>query len=255
MPGPEEAQYATPANLTARGDLHARYASEDWFGFVHDKIGLTSGETVLDIGCGAGWIWEREGLPEIALTLADRSPAMVEAALGRAKVADTHGEVADAASLGFAAGQFDVILALHMAYHLENPAEALAQMAPLLKEGGRLVLSVNGTGNLGPLWNIAAECLGIAPVDPSVVLFSDLAAEAALAATFREIERHDFVDLYRVAEAEPLVAYLASLPPAAEGGAAALPAIRTSVEDALARGPLELPRRSAVLVARAPKQP
>ncbi|MGZ9809000.1 class I SAM-dependent methyltransferase [Pseudoroseicyclus sp. H15] len=253
MASPEEAQYATPANLTARGNLHGWYGNRDWFSFVHERAGLADGEAVLDLGCGAGWMWERDGLPEVDLTLADRSPAMVEAAMGRARMAEKRGEVVDAAALGFAAGSFDAILTLHMAYHLERPAEALGQMAPLLKKGGRLVLSVNTTGNLGPLWEIASESLGIAPVDPSVILFSDIAAEAALSASFGMVERHDFTDLYKVDDPEPVIAYLASLPPAKEAGEEGLPVIREAVEAALARGVLELPRRSALFVAREPR--
>ncbi|WP_373356040.1 class I SAM-dependent methyltransferase [Pseudoroseicyclus sp. CXY001] len=245
-----EGQYGTTSNLAARGALHARYATRDWFGWVHERVALRDGEAVLDIGCGAGWLWDRPGLPEVTLTLADRSPAMVEAALGRAQVAEKTGAVADAEALGFAAGQFDAILALHMAYHLAEPAEALAQMAPLLAEGGRLALSVNATGNLGALWEIAAECLGLPPMDPSVAVFSDIAAEAALVAAFGQVERHDYADLYVVSEPEPLVAYLSSLPEAQEAGADATPAIRAAVDAALERGPLELPRRSALFVAR-----
>src|SRR6201992_2092879 len=84
-------RYSTSENLAARGRLHRDYSVSDtgWFEWVAERLPLSEGSGVLDIGCGPGWFWATGSageLPEeIELTLADSSPGMVQEAVGRCK--------------------------------------------------------------------------------------------------------------------------------------------------------------------------
>jgi SAM-dependent methyltransferase len=104
-------------------------------------IGDPSGLDVLDIGCGEGYLSRelaRRGAARV--TGADRSQALVEAAR-EAAAADpvTEYTEADAADLPFGSGSFDLIVANHVLNDLPDVSGPIAELARVLRPGGRLV--------------------------------------------------------------------------------------------------------------------
>ena len=99
-------------------------------------------ETVLDVGCGDGYLL---GL----LTGSGRSLVGVEMETAglvwaREKLAERHGWTVirgSAYSLPLAADTFDVVTFTDVIEHLKEPAVSLAEIARVLKPGGRLVLT------------------------------------------------------------------------------------------------------------------
>ncbi len=83
---------------------------------------------MLELGCGGGWFWASGGSlvpPGLRLTLTDLSPGMVEEAVAGVRALggrEVEGLTADASALPFEDGSFDVVQALHMLYHLPDPA-------------------------------------------------------------------------------------------------------------------------------------
>jgi hypothetical protein len=51
-------QYKTPANLTARADLHRRFSTNPypWLRWVFDQLALEPRERVVEAGGGPGWL-------------------------------------------------------------------------------------------------------------------------------------------------------------------------------------------------------
>ena len=74
-------------------------------------------------------------------------------------------------SIPFADASFDAIIAMHMLYHVPDPAAAIAQMHRVLKPGGILAVTTNGAGNLRRMHELA-RAFGGAPHDPSSAAFS-----------------------------------------------------------------------------------
>ena len=172
MPSPADetkTQYADSRKLAARARLYDGAVSEiDWFVWVARNLPLTPGARVLEVGCGPGWLWERAEaeLPfGIELTLTDASAGMVAEAMARVAglpFARLEGLPALATALPFEDGAFDLVIAMHMLYHLENPAAGIAEMHRVLRPGGLLAVTTIGENNLSALRDVA-RALGPAP--------------------------------------------------------------------------------------------
>lgn len=102
---------------------------------------LRAGEKLLDMGCGSGWLADRCQRAGAQVWAADIAFAGVAGARARYPQAG-HFQVADVYHLPFAAGSFDAVVLSEVAEHLEDLPGALAEVARLLRPGGRLLVSV-----------------------------------------------------------------------------------------------------------------
>ena len=118
------ASEVTRRHPTGSPSLHARLAEE--------LVGLDA-RRILDIGCGEGalrsalpatWRARLVGVDASATMLAAHPPPVVQA---------------DAAALPFAAGAFDVAVAVNVLDHLPAPTLAIAEAHRVLAAGGTLV--------------------------------------------------------------------------------------------------------------------
>ncbi len=99
-----------------------------------------AGRTALDVGCGLGYFSERLAARGADVTACDIGPGLVEQARRRA---GCRAEVADALRLAdhFGPERFDVVVSSECIEHTPSPAEAVRQMAAVLKPGGLLSIS------------------------------------------------------------------------------------------------------------------
>ncbi len=100
------------------------------------------GERILDVGCGTGLALARlaEAQPDLHLAGVDLSAEMLARARGRLpqSVSLARG---DARHLPFAAAQFDAVITSNALHYLDDPAQALDEMARVLAPGGRLIVT------------------------------------------------------------------------------------------------------------------
>lgn len=96
---------------------------------------------VADLACGAGSATVRLA-PFVARVIAvDASPEMLDAARQRSRgLANVEFQEADLGDLPIASGSCDAALLLLALTHLAEPASALAEMARILRPGGRAVV-------------------------------------------------------------------------------------------------------------------
>ena len=149
---------------------------------------------LLDAGCGTGEFAERArrvlGLEVVGV---DQSDRMV--ALTRARGLEAH--VADVESLPFADGAFDAVSATWMLYHVPDLDRGLAELARVLRPGGRLVAITNSEWHLEELWGRDEDAS-----------FSAENGTQALRRRFARVERRDVHGAAVFASRDALRGYL-----------------------------------------------
>ncbi|MFG2192443.1 methyltransferase domain-containing protein [Streptomyces sp. NPDC048639] len=112
---------------------------------------------ILDLGCGTGSLSLLAAGEGHRVTAVDLSPAM--AARAREKLAGTGAcvLVGDASEPPVGERRFDVVLARHVLWMMDDPAAVLRRWAALLRPGGRLVLIEGFWGTTEPVGIRSAE--------------------------------------------------------------------------------------------------
>lgn len=251
-------QYSDSTKLAARARLHRDFSVDEvpWFPWVASRLPLRAGGQVLDIGCGPGWFWAGAAseIPDgMHLTLADQSAGMVREAEERCAslpFASVTGTTADAAALPFSDKSFDVVVAMHMLYHVPDQARAIAEMHRVLKPGGTLAVTTNGAANLAELYALTTV-LGSDPIDPSAAAFGYDRADQLMRQQFGNVSRAIHPGGLRVTDPEVVYLALTSYPPGDSADQHTLDAFRLAIDDAFARqgGVLHVQKDTAIFLS------
>jgi 2-polyprenyl-3-methyl-5-hydroxy-6-metoxy-1,4-benzoquinol methylase len=121
---------------------------------------MVRGKTALDVGCGLGFFSEALQQRGANVTACDIGPTLLERTRQRV---GCKCELADALQLidHFGRDRFDLIVSSECIEHTPSPAEALRQMATVLKPGGYLAIS---TPNI--IWTPVVKLATVARLRP-----------------------------------------------------------------------------------------
>jgi len=145
-------QYATEDRLRARKSAYENAEGDDPRQFAFEAIAAAGPRRVLEVGGGEGELAERVQTElGVEVVGVDQSDRMVE--LQRAQGIDAR--VGDVQDLPFEDGEFDVALAAWMLYHVSDLDRGLAELARVLRAGGRLVAVTNAEDHHQELWDLA----------------------------------------------------------------------------------------------------
>lgn len=252
-------QYSDSQKLAARARINSKYtiAEVGWFPWVANQLPIRSGDRVLDIGCGPGWFWAvTAGIwPEdLNLTLADFSPGMVQEALDRCRAlpfGSVQGQEADASALPFKDGFFDAVIAMHMLYHLPDPAKGISEMYRVLKPGGFLAVTTNGAGNMRKMYELTAV-FGSPPSDPAALAFDFDTAERLMRSQFSDVTMAQHPARLRITEPEDVFLALTSYPPGDGASEPQLAEFRNAIARAFKQGNgiLEVEKEAGLFLSR-----
>ena len=195
-------EYASEHGLEARRALYESRVGPDPRETMWDEIVAASPLRVLEVGPGPGEVSERMqrdlGAEVVAIDISER---MVELASERGIDA----RVGDVQNLPFRDREFDLVVAAWVLFHVPELDRGLAEIARVLRPGGRLVAVTNSEHHLGEARSHAGFTMA------GQMTFSRENGEAALRRHFPLVERTDVDGALTFLDTEAISAYLRSL--------------------------------------------
>jgi len=193
-------EYATEAGLRARSSVYEGVGGQDAREAAFEAVHEMQPDRVLEVGCGWGELAERVRAElEADVVALDISPRMVE--LARERGVDAR--VGDVQELPFPDGVFDCAVANWMLYHVPDLDRGLAELARVLRPGGRLVAATNGLEHLAELWSLVGRDRAAEPAR----FFAETGAES-LRPHFARIERRDVSSMLVFDDREAVRGYI-----------------------------------------------
>jgi ubiquinone/menaquinone biosynthesis C-methylase UbiE len=136
-------QYKDASNFNTRLHLIQSLSAQpvDWYPWIFKLIKKTPNSRVLELGCGPGYLWQRnlEHIPPgWDITLSDFSAGMLKDAHHNLSNSGRHFtfQLVDAQEIPFEDAHFDIVIANLMLYHVPDRARAFAEVQRVLKPDG-----------------------------------------------------------------------------------------------------------------------
>ena len=215
-------QYENASNLRARINIHEMFSVNKygWMRWYFDELNLPEQCKILELGCGDANLW-RENKDRISqdldITLSDFSKGMLNDAkitLGE-KAKNFKFQIIDAEDIPYEDCSFDVIIANHMLYHVDNIEKALSEILRVLKPGGYFYASTVGKNHMSEIRDtmvkFKSETMDIKSSDITSRFQLENGMEK-LNKWFYNIEMKRYEDSLIVTEATPIIDYIFSMP-------------------------------------------
>ncbi|MCI0580909.1 MAG: class I SAM-dependent methyltransferase [Chloroflexi bacterium] len=212
-------QYKSQDNLQIRILTHEKYTQPrvDFVRWVLAHLVWRGDETVVDVGCGSG-AYVAETRPRCRRYIAaDLSLGMLRG-LPYPGLDRLNGDVQ---RLPLASASAGVVLANHMLYHVPDKEAAVAEIARILRPGGRLLAATNSAHTMAELRQLQAAVgvtLGLAEAQHafqnSQVLSPSFTLEnghSLLERHFEGVERADLHTALVFPEPQPVLDYVSTI--------------------------------------------
>lgn len=212
-------QYADDRHLRVRQEIHEQYSipNVDFAAWVLERGALGGQKRVLDVGAGGGSYYRaiREHYPETDYVATDFSYGV----LARHEASNRR-VVCDAQRLPFTAGTFDIVMANHMLFHVQDIEQAIFEFKRMLKPDGLLLTATNSIQTMPEFQALFRRALlllstHVRPNSPYLMppheAFTLENGVRRLARHFFAIVRHDLPSALVFPETEPVMAYLHSM--------------------------------------------
>jgi SAM-dependent methyltransferase len=105
---------------------------------VFDRVGISRGTRLLDVGCGAGLAAQLAAELGAQVAGIDAAPAFIE--IARERLPDGDFRVGDMEELPYTDASFDVVTGFNSFQHAANPVAALSEAKRVVRRGGRVAM-------------------------------------------------------------------------------------------------------------------
>lgn len=129
-------------------------ADAPWHLLVRKHLGPLDGARVLEIGCGRGgfaaWLAAQGAREIVGADFSETAVRKAAALVRERRLANVRFAVADLCDLAAVGAAFDVVISCETIEHVADPARGVAELARVLRPGGRLYLTTpNYLGLMG----------------------------------------------------------------------------------------------------------
>lgn len=206
-------QYKNADNLNIRISIHNYSTNKQGFGnWIASQYEIHPGSSILELGCGTGYIWKNwlHLLRGSTLALTDFSEGMLESAKSTLGTqSNLSYSVVDIQSIPYRDNSFDVVIANMMLYHVPDLAQGLSEVRRVLKPDGRFYCATYGEHGIS---EYIADLLREQNVtDRLNTAFTLQNGATALAQHFSHIKRLDYTDSLEIPDLEAFADYVFSL--------------------------------------------
>ena len=211
--------YATDQNLRIEDETYAKFAVPklDFVSWTLDTVAWQGDEVVLDLGCGRGNHYSQLLKRELDLSYfaLDLSPFMLlHHPAGCERLA-----IGDGMRLPYTEASFDVVMANHVLYHLQDIDDGLAEIKRVLKPGGKILAATNSIHTMPELQVLIRRAIVLlsangAQVHPPTLPSDSFALENGtriLARHFYAVVRHDLPGQLIFDDIDPAIDFLESM--------------------------------------------
>ena len=198
--------WANPAIAKGYADGF-EYATREVAKRLADRIEAAPGRSVLDVCCGHGVVTQELVVRGATATGLDFSDAMI--ALANESACGATFVTGDAMAMEFPDAHFDAVTIGFGVPHLPDPKLGLAEVARVLKPGGRLAFSIwqgkGSAGSFGWLFDAVGRLGDMSvklPAGPDAHLLADraIATEMVTAAGFAEVQMQEVATEFWISE-------------------------------------------------------
>lgn len=153
-------QYRDSTNVDIRIRLHEKYSINpiSWFEWLYSLYDLKKGYKVLELGCGNGKLWQVNEVKDIDLILSDISAGMLDDARENlSKYNNIKYNCFDCHYIPYDDESFDVVIANHVLFYVNDIDKVLNEVRRVLKLGGTFVCSTYGSSHMKEITDIIKE--------------------------------------------------------------------------------------------------
>ena len=132
---------------------------------VFDRVGISRGTRLLDVGCGAGLAAQLAAELGAQVTGIDAARAFIE--IARERVPAGNFRVGDMEELPYAEASFDVVTGFNSFQHAANPVAALKEAKRVARGGGRVAMVTWGKPQNCDHAKVLAAIAALLPLSPT----------------------------------------------------------------------------------------
>lgn len=214
-------QYVDSSNLNASVKLQDRFSSNKhgWYNWTFNNIKLRKKSKVLEIGCGNGALWAKniESLNDkVEVTLTDVCQDMINDAKlnldGYNK--NFNFKIVDPNNIAYEDESFDIIIANHILFYMNDLDKVLSEIKRVLKVGGRFYCSTIGGDHMKELEELMIKFNSNIKISEEKLSnkFGLDNGEYILQEYFTDIHKHLYKDELVVNDTKGILEYIYSIP-------------------------------------------